>query len=377
MGSRREIAHLSLVFLACGGRGGEKDLGVVADGGGSDAGWGLAPVPPPSCLVAGPGLTDCGPAQESCCTSLEVTGGTFYRRYGGDATQFADPATVSNFRLDKYAVTVGRFRRFLNRWNAGWRPAPGTGRHSHLNGGKGLANMPTGGYEPGWLSSFGSLVAPTDANLSSCTDGGDIPESFNYSTWTETPGNRENLPIDCVNYFEAYAFCIWDGDAFIPSQAELEYAAAGGSQQREYPWGSADPGTDSEYAVYGCFFPSGSGTCSGVSNIAPVGSAPRGQGLWGQLDLAGNVWQWVMDGAFGLSGCFDCTNLDTTDESDRAIEGGSFESYATFFLAPSYRAESLVRSYDTGFRCARAPYHPKPFRELPEHGWVPAALEEE
>jgi hypothetical protein len=30
---------------------------------------------------------------------------------------------------------------------------------------------------------------------------------------------------------------------FLPSEAEWEFAAAGGSKQLEYPWGSADPGT--------------------------------------------------------------------------------------------------------------------------------------
>src|ERR1017187_4060173 len=92
--------------------------------------------------LSGPGLTDCGARSESCCTSLEVTGGTYYRTYtnsGTGATGLADPATVSGFRLDKYLVTVGRFRRFVSAWNAGASyvppavPAAGSGKHTHLN----------------------------------------------------------------------------------------------------------------------------------------------------------------------------------------------------------------------------------------------------
>lgn len=48
-------------------------------------------------------MTNCGPGgsgTESCCTSPEVCGGTYYRTYandGGPAAE-ADPAIVSDFR---------------------------------------------------------------------------------------------------------------------------------------------------------------------------------------------------------------------------------------------------------------------------------------
>ena len=57
----------------------------------------------------------CGPAgNESCCASLLVPGGTFYRSY--DGTNHIDksfPATVADFALDKYEIAVGRFRAFV------------------------------------------------------------------------------------------------------------------------------------------------------------------------------------------------------------------------------------------------------------------------
>jgi len=96
---------------------------------------------PPSCRAGGPGLSDCGPHKESCCVSLDVPGGTFYRSYDGVTyTDKSYPATVSPFRLDKYEVTVGRFRQFVSAVVAGWRPRPGSGKHIHLNGGRGLTN---------------------------------------------------------------------------------------------------------------------------------------------------------------------------------------------------------------------------------------------
>src|ERR1017187_1370713 len=156
--------------------------------------------------LSGPGLTDCGARSESCCTSLEVTGGTYYRTYtnsGTGATGLADPATVSGFRLDKYDVTVGRFRQFVGAWNGGWTPPAGLGKHVHVNGGQGLANGANPGtYEPGWMTTDNASVAPTDINLGICSP---------FSTWTSAPGVQETLPINCVNWWEAYAFCIWDG----------------------------------------------------------------------------------------------------------------------------------------------------------------------
>jgi formylglycine-generating enzyme required for sulfatase activity len=322
-----------------------------------------------SCAAAGPGRTDCGSAVESCCTSLPVPGGSFFRTYFNDgtgATQQADPASVSAFRLDKYLVTVGRFRQFVNAWEFGFRPAAGSGKHIHLNGGLGLSvGGAARGNEGGWLISNDAQVAPTDANLSdpACNIGG------HYSTWTPAPAGQENLPINCVTWFEAYAFCIWDG-GFLPSRAEWEYAAAGGSNLLEHPWGSADPGTSNQYAIYGCYFPSASptatpSTCTGVQNIAPVGSAPLGAGSWGHLDLVGDVGQWFVDdvnfdsmlATILPNPCLDCADLiDQNAANDRATAGGIFDADSVTLKPPETGlAFAFDRDSGVGVRCARAP----------------------
>ncbi len=295
---------------------------------------------------------------ESCCTSPEVTSGTFYRTYvngGSTPAGEANPATVSAFRLDKYDVTVGRFRQFVNAWNggSGYTPPAGSGKHAHLNGGRGLINsaapLDAGTqYEPGWVPSDSSNIAPTNANLA-CDS--------TYQTWNNGP---DNLPINCVNWWEAYAFCIWDG-GFLPSEAEWEYAAAAASEQREYPWGSttpgtACPGTGCQYAIFNCDYPAGTGNCTGVANIAAVGTATLGVGLWGQLDLAGELWQWTLDSSAAyVNPCSDCGYL--TAGSDRAPRGGDFFDTSTSFLLPPARSHQppSTRSYGMGFRCARTP----------------------
>ena len=292
-------------------------------------------------------------------------GGSYNRKYvndGSGARDLGAPALVSNFRLDKYDVTVGRFRQFVKAWNNGngWMPAAGSGKHTHLNGGKGLTNCAAAGtYETGWVAADDSNIAPTPQNLACGSVNGTNP------TWTATAGANEMLPITCVNWYEAYAFCIWDG-GFLPTEAEWEYAAAGGSQQLAFPWGSTMPGTESQYAIYGCYYPSGTGTCT-TSNLAPVGTAILGAGRWGQLDLVGEVWQWELDWANPyVSPCIDCAYLTQGGTLNRMVWGDYFADPSPATPAsvlatltppgspPDQLADAQPRNGNAGFRCARA-----------------------
>jgi formylglycine-generating enzyme required for sulfatase activity len=331
--------------------------------------------PAQSCAGPGPGLTDCGSGGdaggESCCTTLAVPAGFYYRSYsnvGFGPSNETDPATVSDFKLDKYLVTVGRFRQFVSAWNVGtgFTPPAGSGKHTHLNGGLGLVNAGAPAdagtvYETGWVASDNASIAPTDENLDFC--------GIN-STWTSTPGSQESLPIDCLNWYEAYAFCIWDG-GFLPSEAEWEYAAAGGEPEREYPWGSTAPGTANHYAIYGdalgdCYYPSGTlAVCTGVANIAPVGTATLGAGRWGQLDLAGEVWQWALDWYSSSydNPCIDCANLTSPYPPSVPAACGTRVARSTSYADQGADLVSTFRTVgfspaarsSVGFRCARAP----------------------
>lgn len=260
------------------------------------------------------------------------------------------PATISSFGLDKYEVTVGRFRKFVDAVVAGWVPPPGSGKHTHLNRGKGLSNG-VGGHELGWDASW-------NANLPTTKDDWDSAYHLTcdsaFATWTPQPASHETLPINCVNWYESAAFCIWD-HGFLPSDAEANYAAAGGSEQRAYPWGATVPSGSADLAVFGCYF-NASGNCTSVVNIAPVGSVVAGNGRYGQADLAGNVAEWNLDweAPHAQSACDDCANLEP--DIARVERGGSFFFYASLMLSAAHDGvPPMARSFDLGLRCARAP----------------------
>ena len=107
-------------------------------------------------------------------------------------------------------MTVGRFRQFVGAVVGGWLPSAGSGKHTHLNGGQGLVAT-GGGYETGWdATDWNSQIATTAAAWNSNLVNG---------TWTATADGNENLPISQIDWYEAYAFCIWDG-GFLPSESE-------------------------------------------------------------------------------------------------------------------------------------------------------------
>jgi formylglycine-generating enzyme required for sulfatase activity len=266
---------------------------------------------------------------------LLVPGGTFDRSY--DGVDFKDPnypATVDDFYLDKYEITVGRFRQFVN---AGMGtqtkpPAAGAGVHPLIAG-------------SGWNSAWNTNLKANTAALTTA-----MKCNSSYQTWTDTAGSNESRPQNCIDWYEAFAFCAWDGGR-LATEAEWNYAAAGGSEQRAYPWSNPPTSTtiDDSYAVY-C-----GGSCSSTQNVGS--KSPKGDGKWGHSDLAGNVWEWTLDWYVSpyQTPCSNCADL--IDASCRVVRGGGFGFGNLASSLPSaYRNYGGPGNHDptVGSRCARS-----------------------
>jgi len=262
---------------------------------------------------------------------------------GTPYTDMSRPATVSAFRLDSYEVTVGRFRQFVEAGLGTQQnpPAADAGART-LNG---MANQ--GGWDPTWNASLAA-----DATVLRAA----VKCEATYQTWTDTVGVNENRPMVCITWYEAMAFCAWDG-GLLPTEAESMYAASGGSLHRAYPWSSPAGSTAIDCTVTnygGTMWPTTACVGAGANNVGST--SPAGDGVWGQADLGGNVWEWALDWyASPLPApCNNCANLFPS--SDRVIRGGSFGHGASNLRAADRNVFTPAdRSFDVGARCSRTP----------------------
>jgi formylglycine-generating enzyme required for sulfatase activity len=173
-------------------------------------------------------------------------------------------ALVPSFLMDRYEVTVARFRKAL---------AVG------FNAGTPFANE-----NPIGDSSH------SEGDLAICT-------------WSSTPRGREEFPVTCITQQTARAFCRFDGGD-LPLEVQWEYAATAGGHQAKmhftwsdvvvgdppckdviYARGNA-PGVDDNCSTLGW------GPASVVAVEHPGGDVTPDTGL---VDLGGNVGEIVVE----------------------------------------------------------------------------------
>lgn len=151
---------------------------------------------------------------------------------------------------------------------------------------------------------------------------------------------RKDRPVINVSWHDAVAYTEWlskkTGNHFrLPTEAEWEYAARGGTNTR-YWWGDK--------------IGKGNANCKGCGSkwdykqTAPVSSFKRNK--WGLYNVHGDVWEWVLDRAHDSyqHAPEDGTAWVEGDSPYRVLRGGSW------FDLPEYARSAFRHGADPGFR---------------------------
>jgi len=171
------------------------------------------------------------------------------------------------------------------------------------------------------------------------------------------PWADANHPVVYVSALEAEKFCAWlskvEGRRYrLPSEAEWEYAARA-SENRNYPWGEQlNAGWFANFADARSNFPWRDARLDdGWAQSSPVGAFPKGASPFGLEDVAGNVFEWCLDG-FGPYKGKEVTNPKGPREGGKRIyRGGSWKSRAASLRASARNFNQPdYSSNDVGFR---------------------------
>jgi len=111
----------------------------------------------------------------------------------------------------------------------------------------------------------------------------------------DDPGySGADRPVVGVDWEGARAYCQWAGGD-LPTEAQWEKAARG-TDGRTYPWGDEFDETRANFCDTACPLDHRSQSLSdGFGHTAPVVGFWDGVSPYGAFQMAGNVWEWVLD----------------------------------------------------------------------------------
>ncbi len=168
---------------------------------------------------------------------------------------------------------------------------------------------------------------------------------------------RWDHPVVHVSWNDAMAYAKWAGKR-LPTEAEWEYAARGGLEQKMYPWGDElTPDGKHLCNIWQGIFPDHNTAEDGYTSTSPINAyPPNGYGLDG---ITGNAWEWCADW-FHPSFHRTATHFNPTGPpagTARVMRGGSYlchRSYCNRYRVAA-RSSNTPDSTTTNmsFRCVR------------------------
>ncbi|WUO35193.1 formylglycine-generating enzyme family protein [Streptomyces sp. NBC_00286] len=278
---------------------------------------------------------------------MALPGGTF--RMGGEDAD-ANPGdgegpirevTVGPFEIDTRCVTNERFAAFVDA--TGYR---------------------TDAERFGWSYVFARFLPGELRKVSPRPEGTPWWCGVQGAYWAapEGPGSeldgRWDHPVVHVSWGDALAFCRWEGSR-LPTEAEWEYAARGGLDQKRFPWGDElTPGGEHRCNIWQGRFPFRNTAEDGYKGTAPVDAfPPNGFGLF---NTSGNVWEWCADWWGTDHGTGPHTDPTGPEQGTaRVMRGGSYlchDSYCNRYRVAARTSNTPDSSVgNLGFRCVRDP----------------------
>jgi formylglycine-generating enzyme len=217
-----------------------------------------------------------------------IPGGTF--GMGSDAhypeERPAHRVTVDGFWMDRFPVTNGRFRKFVE----------ATGHVTFAEIPPRAADYP--GAKPDMLYA-GSLVFVKPPGRVDRRNIGNWWQYIRGANWRHPYGPDSSIdgldqhPAVHVTFGDAEAFARWEGKE-LPTEAEWEFAARGGLDGAAYAWGNEFiPNGKMLANTWQGEFPWQNFRTDGYEGTSPVDAFPSNG--YGAHDMIGNVWEWTTD----------------------------------------------------------------------------------